>query len=354
MHRKESFLKSNIQIDSTFFSIHDSEQQLNMMKCLKIDEVDTSKLPFPQGLKRINIRGSSDLFLLYFRIADVEASLSVKIPAKSAYVWISTPSGQEKYISYYMLKQAFSGVSDEAAPNVFLDWVDNVLFASVEDLATTPEPTKQLTELQVKRIADNPFLAQDNKSKSVKLNKTQCHVSDTHPAIINTHSDSSEKRVDILNTHSDSSEKRVDILNTHSDSSEKRVDMFTRTDMVHLPLPMSPSSPSSRSPTSTSFSESSIGDASESECGSDEPSEPEARYIDERKSRRRSVSAHTLKKKRSIYRESSEPKKTMLRYELLLAKKDNEIMRHQVLLKQKEIDILNLRVTILSANASWV
>lgn len=99
------------------------------LKYLSLDVINISALLFPQGMKKIVMRGTIDVLNIFFSAADVEESLLITIPPQTPYVWMSTPGGREKYISYSTLKHVLLRAEKTNACHIYSRWVDNILFA---------------------------------------------------------------------------------------------------------------------------------------------------------------------------------------------------------------------------------
>ncbi len=103
------------------------------MKYLSLDTIDLTNHPYPQELNSltITIRGTKNLFDIYFSAADIECAFDLNIPPQIDFTWINTPSGKDKYLSYPTIKRLLYPMQDLhplAAP--FLVWIDSLLFSS--------------------------------------------------------------------------------------------------------------------------------------------------------------------------------------------------------------------------------
>jgi hypothetical protein len=100
---------------------------------MSLDVINTAALlfPFPQGIKKIVMRGTIDVLNIFFSAADVEESLVITIPPRTPYVWMSTPGGREKYMSYSTLNHVLVHLETANSCRIssYLRWVDNILFA---------------------------------------------------------------------------------------------------------------------------------------------------------------------------------------------------------------------------------
>lgn len=104
-----------------------------MLKYLSLDIIDVSSNPYPENLKDISItiRGTKNLFDIFFSAFDVETSFEITLPPQIDFTWINTPSGKDKYLSYPTLKRMLFQLNDKhpiVAP--YLAWVDSLLFAN--------------------------------------------------------------------------------------------------------------------------------------------------------------------------------------------------------------------------------
>ena len=104
-----------------------------MIKYLSLDVIDVSSSPCPDSLKHISItmRGTKNLFDIFFSAFDVETSFGITLPPQIDFTWINTPSGKDKYLSYPTLKRMLFQLND-THPSVppYLAWVDSLLFAN--------------------------------------------------------------------------------------------------------------------------------------------------------------------------------------------------------------------------------
>ncbi len=103
------------------------------MKYLSLDMIDTSMYPYPNVLKNIDItiRGTRNLFDIFFAAADVEISFNINLPSQIDFTWINTPSGKEKYLSYPTLKRMLFQLKDHHdLVEPYLQWVDSLLFSN--------------------------------------------------------------------------------------------------------------------------------------------------------------------------------------------------------------------------------
>lgn len=103
------------------------------MKYLSLDTIDTSMHPYPNVIKNIDItiRGTRNLFDIFFAAADVEISFNVNLPSQIDFTWINTPSGKEKYLSYPTLKRMLFQLKDRHnLVEPYLQWVDSLLFSN--------------------------------------------------------------------------------------------------------------------------------------------------------------------------------------------------------------------------------
>ena len=103
------------------------------MKYLSLDPIDISSHPYPDILKciSITIRGTKNLFDIFFSASEVETSFEINLPYHVDFAWINTPSGKEKYLSYPTLKRVlYHIIYDHKLVEPYLIWVDSLLFAA--------------------------------------------------------------------------------------------------------------------------------------------------------------------------------------------------------------------------------
>ena len=103
------------------------------MKYLSLDTIDTALHPYPNILKciSITIRGTKNLFNIFFSLTDIELSFGVNIPPQVDFTWINTSSGKEKYLKYPIMKRLLYQLKEHhelAEP--YLSWVDGLLFSN--------------------------------------------------------------------------------------------------------------------------------------------------------------------------------------------------------------------------------
>lgn len=106
-----------------------------MLNYLSPDTIDISKHPYPDALKSISItiRGTKNLFDIFFSTADVETSFCITIPPQIDFTWINTPTGKEKYMSYPTIKRMlFQLKEDHEMVEPYLSWVDSLLFSNTK------------------------------------------------------------------------------------------------------------------------------------------------------------------------------------------------------------------------------
>ncbi len=104
-----------------------------MTKYLSLDTIETYNHPRPDilsGLK-ISMRGTKNLFNIFFSISDIETGFGIDIPSQVDYTWINTPSGRDKYISYPTMKRMLFQLRDQCyLVEPYLKWVDGLLFSN--------------------------------------------------------------------------------------------------------------------------------------------------------------------------------------------------------------------------------
>jgi hypothetical protein len=103
------------------------------MKYLSLDTIDLTEYPYPQDLYSlaITIRGTKNLFDIYFSAIDVESGFGISLSPQIDFTWINTSSGKEKYLSYPTMKRILYPIQ-ENHPLVaaYLTWVDSLLFSA--------------------------------------------------------------------------------------------------------------------------------------------------------------------------------------------------------------------------------
>lgn len=103
------------------------------MKYLSLDTIDITTYPYPDILKSISItiRGTKNLFDIFFSANDVEVSFKINLPTQIDFTWINTPSGKEKYLSYPVIKRMLFQLKDQhALVEPYLAWIDSLLFSN--------------------------------------------------------------------------------------------------------------------------------------------------------------------------------------------------------------------------------
>lgn len=101
------------------------------MKYLSLDAIDIESCSIPDELKCISItmRGTKNLFDIFFSANDVEVSFDITLPTQIDFTWINTPSGKEKYLSYTTLKRMLFPLNNRhKLISPYLNWVDSLLF----------------------------------------------------------------------------------------------------------------------------------------------------------------------------------------------------------------------------------
>lgn len=105
------------------------------MKYLALDVIDTSHILKPDELSEISItmRGTRNLFDIFFSSSDIETSFTITLPPQIDFTWINTPSGKEKYLSYPTLKRMLFPLRDQHhLIETYLTWIDSLLFANTK------------------------------------------------------------------------------------------------------------------------------------------------------------------------------------------------------------------------------
>lgn len=103
------------------------------MKYLSLDIIDTSSHPYPDILSNISItiRGTKNLYDIFFSASDLETSFSINLPYHIDFAWVNTPSGKEKYLSYPTMKRVlYHIIYDHKLVEPYLIWVDSLIFVA--------------------------------------------------------------------------------------------------------------------------------------------------------------------------------------------------------------------------------
>ena len=107
------------------------------MKYLSLNTLDTSQYPYPDPLNHISItiRGSKNLFDIFFSYSEIESSFDINLPNQIDFTWINTANGKERYISYPTIKKVlFQLIDKNVLAEQYLAWVDWMLFSSNKPL----------------------------------------------------------------------------------------------------------------------------------------------------------------------------------------------------------------------------
>lgn len=101
------------------------------MKYLSLDLVDTLANPYPMILNdvKITIRGTKNLFNIFFKMSDVEDSFRIRIHPSADFTWINVGNKDEKYITYPVLKRTLINHNHYLVQS-YLQWVDGLLFST--------------------------------------------------------------------------------------------------------------------------------------------------------------------------------------------------------------------------------
>lgn len=103
------------------------------MKYLSLDVIDLSEHPYPLGLNdlSITIRGTKNLFDIYFSADDIENDFCISLSPQIDFTWINTSSGRKKYLSYPTMKKILYPMQDEYPLAMhYLSWIDSLLFCT--------------------------------------------------------------------------------------------------------------------------------------------------------------------------------------------------------------------------------
>lgn len=101
------------------------------MKCLDLEILDTSSNPYPNQLDNvhISIRGTKNLFNIFFKVDDIEDSFGITVPSCEDVAWVKTNNGNDRYITYPALKRILMNHSNPLI-ETYLQWVDGLLFST--------------------------------------------------------------------------------------------------------------------------------------------------------------------------------------------------------------------------------
>lgn len=101
------------------------------MKYLRMNVVDTSTNLYPKCLESINItiRGTKNLFNIFFNAEDIEKSFDLSIPPGVDYTSLQVGTDIEQYISYPILKRT---LLNHVHPLIdpYLGWIDSLIFSN--------------------------------------------------------------------------------------------------------------------------------------------------------------------------------------------------------------------------------
>ncbi len=77
------------------------------------------------------MRGSKNLFDIFFRAIDIETSFGLTIQSNTDITYVGTPDGREKYLSYPSLKRLlFHNIHKKSLAGPYMQWVDSMLFGN--------------------------------------------------------------------------------------------------------------------------------------------------------------------------------------------------------------------------------
>lgn len=101
------------------------------MKHLSLDLIDISSNPYPIHLLpvAIDIRGSKNLFNIFFKADDIENSFGTTICETTDFTWLSVGSEHQRFVSYPILKRLLYN-HPHPLTNPYLEWVDGLLFSN--------------------------------------------------------------------------------------------------------------------------------------------------------------------------------------------------------------------------------
>lgn len=98
------------------------------MKSLSLDPIDTTNNPYPLQLEgvSIGIRGSKNIYDIFFSISDVETEFDISMSPPIDFAWVNTSSGKEKYMTYRTLKRVLYETEHPLA-SLYMAWVDGLI-----------------------------------------------------------------------------------------------------------------------------------------------------------------------------------------------------------------------------------
>jgi hypothetical protein len=98
---------------------------------MTLDLVDLKDNPLPDSISNVIIRlkGTKNLFDIYFNVNDLEKHFKITIPPNTEFVWITTDAVADRYITYVVFKKLFHHIKDyNYEARVYMGWVDGLLF----------------------------------------------------------------------------------------------------------------------------------------------------------------------------------------------------------------------------------
>lgn len=129
------------------------------MKSMPYLSLDVIDLYCPLGLKKITVRGTIAASNIYFSSNDVQDSLFISLPSQTPFIWINTPSGRDKYLSYETLKRVLSEpyhpLESIERIQIYERWIDSILSNPAKSLASNTDTESFTSDSDFGSIADS-------------------------------------------------------------------------------------------------------------------------------------------------------------------------------------------------------
>lgn len=145
-----------------------------------INQTNDINQQYPDELKdiHITIKGTRNLFDIYFCVDDVEHSFNFTIAESIEYIWITNETGKsDKYITYPMLKRALFSIKDNnRLADTYLHWVDSLIFSSnkskpfFKSLSSNTTTEDEATSIRSSISSSSVELNETNQYMIVSLN----------------------------------------------------------------------------------------------------------------------------------------------------------------------------------------
>ena len=176
------------------------------MKFLSFDIIDPDVLGYPENLKSITIamRGTKDLFNMYFSVSDIETSFGITLTPYDDFTWINTPTGDQKYVRYIALKRMMYRINNECTYDLaeqYSKWVESLFFLSSGSKAFFKQSDidETLSDIDDTEIPDHDdeFLVQ---ALEHKLERLKCEL------------ELKKRDIEILNRDLEDRDKTIELL----------------------------------------------------------------------------------------------------------------------------------------------